>query len=335
MKKIIYYALLLFFIIIILPLLVVRGCSANTIHEYEEEKITGQESEMVRVLDTKEDKVLEMDLEQYVRGVVAAEMPADFELEALKAQAVAARTYMLGRVNGIYGSKDDVHKGANICTNPAHCQAWISKQDAYKRWSAFSAKANWDKITRAVVETKGIIIKYNNVIANPFYHSNSGGRTENIEDVWGGRSIPYLKSVESRGEEAAKEYKKTISLKEEDFVKKLEEEYGELEFEEDVFIDNIEILTFTEGGRINTLKVGNKVMKGTDIRRIFSLNSANFKIEEKKKTIYITTVGNGHGVGMSQWGANHLAKEGMDFQEILKYYYKGVELETDAAFNAE
>lgn len=335
MKKIIYYALLLFLIIIILPLLIVRGCSVNMVHEYDEEKITDQESQMVRVLYAKEDEILKMELEQYVRGVVAAEMPANFELEALKAQAVTARTYMLGRVNGIYGSKDDVHKGAHICTNPAHCQAWISKQDAYERWSVLSAKANWNKITRAVVETKGIIIKYNNVIANPFYHSNSGGRTENIEDVWGGSSVPYLKSVESKGEEAAKEYKKTITIKEEDFVKKLEDEFGELEFEEDVFIDNIEPLTFTEGGRINTIKVGNRVMKGTDIRRIFSLNSANFKIDEKKGIIYITTVGNGHGVGMSQWGANYLAKEGMDFEEIIKHYYKGVQIETCTAFNAE
>jgi stage II sporulation protein D len=330
MKKIIYYALLLLLIIIILPLLIVRGCSVNMAQDYDEEKITDQEnkeSKKIKVLDTKEDKVFEMDVEQYVRGVVAAEMPASFELEALKAQAVAARTYLLGRVNGIYGVKDDRHKDASICTDPAHCQAWISKQDAYKMWGTFSSKSNWDKITRAVVETKGCIIIYNKVIANPFYHSNSGGRTENIEDVWGGKGVPYLKSVESKGEEAAKEYKKSISIKEKNFIEKLKEEYDDLEFDKGEFIDNIETLSYTQGGRINNIRIGNKVLKGTDMRRIFSLNSTNFKIEDKNEVIYITTIGNGHGVGMSQYGANYLAKEGMDFEEILKYYYNGVEIE--------
>lgn len=333
MKNITYYALLLILIIIILPLLIVRGCSVHNIQEIEEEKITDQETETIRFFDVKENKVKEADLEQYVRGVVAAEMPVNFELEALKAQAVAARTYFWGRYKGVYKSSDNRHPDACICTDPAHCQAWKSKEEAYKAWGSLSAKSNWEKLTSAIRETKGIIITYKNAIANPFFHSNSGGRTENIEDVWGGKGVPYLKSVVSKGEEEAKVYKKTISMKEKDFIEKLNEKYSDLEFDEGDFINNIEALSFTQGGRISTIKVGNKVLKGNDIRSIFSLNSTNFKIEEKKDTIYITTIGYGHGVGMSQWGANYLAKEGMSFEEILKYYYQGVDISQLSDYN--
>ncbi len=328
MKNITYYVLLLIIIVIILPFMIVRGCSSNYIQEIEEEeeKIIDQESEKIKFFNVKTGEVQEAGLEEYIRGVLAAEMPANFQLEALKAQAVAARTYFWGRYKGIYRASEDRHDDVCICTDPTHCQAWISKEDAFKAWGALSARGNWEKITRAIRETKGIIITYNNVVANPFYHSNSGGRTENIEDVWGGKAVPYLKSVVSYGEEVASVYKKTISMKEKEFVEKLKEKYDDLEFDKKEFMDNIEPLSYTQGGRVSTIRIGNKILKGNDMRSIFSLNSTNFKIEDKKGTIYITTLGYGHGVGMSQWGANYLAKEGMDFENILKYYYTGVAL---------
>ncbi len=357
MKKFAYYALVIFLVIVVLPCIIVKGCGFGTDdvnnearesnndnsnnnssnnssnnsnnNNYDDDSNDAGETDndlKIRVYVNKEKKIVEMELEEYVKGVVAAEMPAEFEPEALKAQAVAARTYVLGRYEKIYNDEQMLHEGADICTDPAHCQAWVSKSDAMKKWSFFSSKKYWNKISDAVESTKGRIITYNDKIANPVFHSNSGGRTENAEDVWDGCVVPYLKSVVSKGEDASKEYKTTVSFKTSDFKNRLKKEYPDIKFTSSNLIKSIKILNYTEGGRVKTLQIENIKLKGTDFRRIFSLRSANFKIEGKKDSLNITTIGNGHGVGMSQWGANYLAKSGKDYEYIIKYYYLGVEL---------
>jgi stage II sporulation protein D len=328
MKKIVCYILLMIVIIILLPLLIVKGCSFEQPDTPQEHPLLEEEIK-VRVYIAPEEKTVEMELEEYLKGVVTAEMPAEFEPEALKAQAVAARTYVYGRIKKIYTPKDNSHVEADICTDPTHCQAWVSEADAKKKWGIFSANKYWKKIVKAVAETRHIIITYNDKIVNPVFHSNSGGRTENAEDVWDGSGEPYLKSVVSSGEEAYPDYQYTISIKESDFCGILREQYPEIILNEEDILNDIEILDYTEGGRVKIIKIGNVEIKGTEFRKLFSLRSANFKIEEgESDCLKITTIGYGHGVGMSQWGANNLAKNGGTYEEIIKYYYLGVDLKT-------
>lgn len=309
--------------VLILPLLIVKGCSNKVIEEPGKADLGAT----VKVYVSSENKVREMVFEEYIKGVVAAEMPAVFEPEALKAQAVAARTYAYSRIKKVYSSENQTHIDADICTEPGHCQAWISKQTAYKRWGVFAAIKNWNKIDKAVNETQNIIIIYNNTIANPVFHSNSGGMTENAEEVWAGVQVPYLRSVKSEGEDVTSEFKTIVSIEIKDFIDKLKTRNEDFKVNEKDIIKDIKVIDYTTGERVKTIKIGNVSLKGTELRKLFSLRSANFKIEKgEASSLKITTIGNGHGVGMSQWGANYLAKMGGTYEEILKYYYKGVEL---------
>ena len=331
MKKVIMYFLLMIMIIILLPMIFVGSCAEVKSAPVEEEHSIEEEhsSININVFLYNEKKTVTMPLEEYLKGVIAAEMPAEFEPDALKAQAVAARTYVYSRYRKIYSPEDKVHEGADICDNPAHCQAWTTRENAEKNWDRAMADIYWGKIEKAVQETEGLIIVYNGVVANPVFHSNSGGKTENAEDVWNGVMVPYLKSVVSLGEETTPEFRDVVIIKATDFCSKLKKEHPEFKInEKDVFKD-IKILDLTEGGRVDNIKIGNITVKGTDFRRIFSLKSANFKIDKGEgNTVKIITAGYGHGVGMSQWGANYMAKNGSSYKEILKYYYQGVEIES-------
>lgn len=325
MKKLVYYAGIMFSVIILLPLLIVKGCN------YSKEEVPEQNKpqivEKIKIYDSIRNTVMEMELEEYLKGVVAAEMPADFDLEALKAQAVAARTFTYGKLKGDYPANAGLHDGTAICTDSTHCQAWKSKEDAMKGWGFFRASANWRKIEKAVNETKGIITTYDNKIINALYHANSGGKTENCEDVWEGVAVPYLRSVTSNGENAASDFKVTLSMPANDFTTALKKKYPDIKLNDKNILSKIKILAYTSGGRVKTIKIGDITMKGTEFRTLFNLRSANFKIESSgKDNLKITTIGYGHGVGMSQWGANWLAKRGGTYDEILKYYYTGVDI---------
>ena len=174
---------------------------------------------------------------------------------------------------------------------------------------------------------------YEGKVANTLFHSNSGGKTEDSEYVWEGVSVPYLRSVTSGGEEENKDYKNTVLIKNSEAVEKLLKEYPDMKLSSSKLFSSIKILDYTPGGRVASLEVGDEQIKGTDFRRILGLKSANFKIEKAdSNTLKITVLGYGHGVGMSQWGANYLAKRGGTYDEILKYYYSGVKLTTIDSF---
>jgi stage II sporulation protein D len=350
MKRVSYYIVAMLVVIIILPMFIVKGFIP--IPEKEEnnegESITSKEKKEIDLkeislkdkdkgeYDTRifvyiksEDKVEEMAIEEYITGVVAAEMPAEFAYEALKAQAVAARTYAYGRLKGLYKNEDGYHDNADVCTDYSHCQAWISKEEAMKRWDDDNKDEYWNKIKNAVEETRGIIIMYKNIVANPLFHSNSGGKTENAEDVWDIGSVDYLKSVKSEGEEACPTFKTVKEVSAAEFCNTLGKYYPETKLNKNNIFEEIEILDQTQGDRVRTIRIKDIIIKGTDFRKIFSLPSANFSINNKNnKIVEITTLGNGHGVGMSQWGANYLAKCNKTWEEILKYYYTGIELDT-------
>ena len=290
--------------------------------KYQKSLPEGEET--VSVYIAQEDKVCDMSKSQYLKEVVSAEMPASFEPEALKAQAVAARSYLVSRQNAykISGTPES-HKGADICTDPTHCKAWISEEKRRESWGA-DADTNWDKISRAVEETKGEVITYNGEVISAVFHSTSSGKTENSKDVWGG-DRPYLVSVESYGDTLSPKYKseKEISLKE--FKKIAEENIEGVDFSKGI-VGNI---ARSDAGGILTVEIGGVAVKGTVFRKIYDLRSTNVQITIEKDAVKFDVTGFGHGVGMSQYGANYLASQGKDYKEILKTYYTGVEIEKE------
>jgi len=321
-------------IIILLPLFIVGGSGSRP--ESGSPSPGKQETakaKRIKVYINQEKKVREMDLEEYIKGVVAAEMPAEFEMEALKAQAVAARTYAYRKKVSAPAAEE--HYGADICTDSTHCQAWVSKEEAMKKWDEASASRYWDKIERAVEETRNFIITYNDNVANPVFHSNSGGKTENSEDVWEGAAEPYLRSVFSQGEDDSSQYKTEVVLKIKDFCDTLKKQYPDIKLDTKDILKNIHIVEYSEGGRVKTLRIGNIDIKGTEFRSMFGLKSTNLKIEASgNDSLKITTYGYGHGVGMSQWGANYMAKSGSRFDQIIKHYYQGVSIQTIDAYES-
>lgn len=275
----------------------------------------------IKLLHVKTNEIEELYLDEYLYGVVSAEMPANFEIEALKAQAVVARTYTIYNLR----NNKNKHDGSNICDDYTCCQAWISKQDRLEKWEEPLRQSNWNKIVQAVNATQGLIITYNNEPINAFFHSNSGGQTEITEDVWGGSGYPYLQTVSTAGEEGYSQYYSELILTKDTFVSKLKEKHNEFEIDFDD-INAINIIEYTQGNRIKIIKIGNMNFSGVEIRTIFSLKSANFEIIMDDKNVKFKVIGYGHGVGMSQTGADSMAKQGSGFEEIIKHFYTGVEI---------
>ena len=275
----------------------------------------------IKLLHTKTNTIEEKALDEYLYGVVSAEMPVDFELEALKAQAIVARTYTIYKIT----ENQSKHGDAHICDNSACCQAWISKEDRLARWEPEKGNENWNKIVSAVEQTKGKIITYEGKPINAFFHSNSGGATESPINVWGGSGYPYLQTVETSGEDAYTQYSSELEISKDEFIAKMKEKYADfnINFDEE---NCIQVIEYTSGGRIKTVKIGNKNLSGVEVRTIFGLRSANFVVELLDK-IKFTVTGYGHGVGMSQTGADSLAKQGYSCEDIIKHFYSGVCIE--------
>ena len=249
-------------------------------------------------------------------------MPADFEEEALKAQAVAARTYLYSHIaEKDKGNIAESHNGAAICTDSTHCQAYISEDKRRESWGA-GAEENWNKISTAVDETTGQIMTYNDEIISAVFHSTSSGITESAVDVWGA-DVPYLQSVASTGDEESPKYHSELTLSEQEFKNIAEEKIDGVDWNNGL-VSNI---NRSNAGGIVTLDVGGVNIKGTEFRNIFSLRSANVEISQENGNIKMSVKGFGHGVGMSQYGADYLARQGKTYEEILKTYYTGVEIE--------
>lgn len=314
------YKLLFYAFLILIPVLVL----ACNVSKKAIDKNNYINQDKIKVYIKSKDEVVTMNMEDYIKGVVAAEMPAEFESEALKAQAIAARTYTIMHKNKYPGLNE--HKGGDICTDATHCQAYRSIEDLKTVWGNNNYSKYYTKISKSVTDTEGIVLVYNKELINPLFHSTSGGRTENSEDVFI-ESLPYLRSVVSPGEESAPRFRGNISLSFNDFKKAL------LKIEPSLKLNNkqgsIKIIEKTQSGRVKRIQIGNKIFNGKDIRNVFSLNSTNFNIKLNKNYILIETIGYGHGVGMSQFGANYLASIGKNYIDILKYYYRGVELENN------
>lgn len=297
-------------VLLILPLTFVKF--------YKTEKRGTENEKNIKVYDVKKDRLLNIELDEYITNVLAAEMPASFCEEALKAQAVCARTYALRKVNS--GAKE--HKGGDVCTDFAHCQAYYDNETMKEKWGK-DYEFNLKKIKKCVAETSGEVITYNGEYAISVFHSCSNGKTENAKDVWGG-DYPYLVSVDSVGDFDNKDYSSIFTIKKDEFVGKINSVIeNKISSDDELKIGEFKM---TEGDNVKSFMVGNSVVSGTDIRKLFSLKSTAFTIEPKGDEIIFSVYGNGHGVGMSQYGANGMANDGAKYDKILKYYYPGVEL---------
>lgn len=247
--------------------------------------------------------IIQIALEDYIIGVVGAEMPASFQIEALKSQAVAARTYALKKINaGITLSDTDSHQ--RYKDNNELKQVWGKDFDIY-----------YNKIKSAVQATKGQVITYQGNYIDAVYHSTSNGKTEDAKAVWG-NSVPYLVSVDSPWDKDASSYLRTVSISEATILST----FG--------VIGNIEVISYTNSNRIASLKIGEKTISGVQFRNSLGLRSTDFDISYENGSYIITTRGYGHGVGMSQYGANGMAKEGYSYRQILSHYYQGTTLTT-------
>ena len=300
MKKLIIVTLL----VIIIPFLFVKiFVQTDTI------KFKYITNNTIRVKDEKTNKITTLPFEEYIKGVVAGEMPATFELEALKAQAVASRSYAMYQMTATKDKDYDV-------TNTTQNQVYLTDEELKTNWKdEYNQKMN--KIKTAIQETTGEYLTYNGQIVNAMFFSTSTGKTENSEEVFVS-ALPYLRSVDSKWDEESPAFTDTYTFDLKDFYTKLNLPYNEKL--------NIEITEKTSTGRIKKLKINNQELNGRDIATKLSLRSNYFEIIQNENKITINTKGFGHGVGMSQYGANGMAKEGYKYDQILKHYYQNTEI---------
>ena len=271
----------------------------------------------VRVLDA--GIVMGMPLQEYLTGVVRAEMPASFEQEALCAQAVAARTYTLYKMRD--GGK---HPDADICTNPACCQAYCSAAQTADGGGT-AASQNEEKIRKAVTSTDGQIMVYNGEPILAVFHSAAPGQTRRAGDVWS-TEVPYLQSVSSPEDGGSiPDYYSCVEVMQQTFCEVFKQAHPEADFtgRPEGWITGVT----TAGGCVNMVVVGGVAVRGVELRQLYGLRSAAFEAEARDGKIIFYVTGYGHGVGMSQYGANEMAKKGADWQTILLHYYTGISIE--------
>ena len=265
-------------------------------------------------------RVETMAMDDYLWGVVAAEMPAAFESEALKAQAVAARTYTLTKLE----RTTDAHPEADLCTDVNCCQAYRTKEDAAASWGE-NAQMYTDKIAAAVADTDGVAVLYEGKPIQAVFFSSADGRTVDAVEVWG-NSVPYLTGVDSPEGEEVPNYHSTVTLTAEEFRTAFLAQYpgADLSGDPSGWFSNT---VSNSAGGVSSMDVGGVTVSGQDLRTLFSLRSTSFTVSAGAEGVIFSVTGYGHGVGMSQYGANAMAQEGKSYEEILKWYYTGVEVE--------
>lgn len=264
----------------------------------------GDEQEMtIRVLH--EGRIINLDLDDYVCAVLMAEMPASFESEALKAQAVAIRTYTLRKIHGT-----QKHPDADICTNNDCCQAYKSLENSENTESG-------RKVRTAVLDTIGQVLLYDHELIDATYFSSSGGRTESAVAVWG-MNVPYLQAKDSP-EEDAKYYRDQVSFDESEIL-------SLLGFSNSIRDFTYKDITYTDGYGVDTINICGTMFTGIELRHLLNLRSTAFDIKIAGDTITFITRGYGHRVGLSQYGAQSMAQKGNNYQQILAYYYPDTEL---------
>lgn len=321
LKKFLLFAVFIAFCFLV-PCFFMNFKTINISKVEEKAEYSGDENssminkEKIKLLLTESNQVIELSFDDYIKGVLLGEVPITYEIEALKSQAIVARTYTLYKLK----NNPSAHDNADMCDNINCCQAYKTKEYAFASWNDEDEKARWAKLENAVDETKNMVITYSGEIIEAFFHAHSGGKTENVKYVWSGIEMPYLKSVDSNEGYA---YTDSKSFTKEEFYELIKNEVPNYNIKN----SKIEIIDYTGSGRVNTLKIDDIEIKATKLRSMLNIRSTNFRIEEKDNTITFYTVGYGHGVGLSQEGANQMALQGSSANDIIKHYYTGVEVE--------
>lgn len=314
MLKVVYKCILLVIIFLLSLLLWIHTTSNQRSLQNEKKSKIENDTNKKQKKDTSEQDanvtvtrqdgtVLKLDMEQYLRGVVGSEMPASFEMEALKAQAVAARTFVMKREFRV----DDTTRTQVYNDDEQMRNIWGKNYDTYSK-----------RINIAVEETKGQYLTYKGNIISAVFFSGSSGKTANAEEYWENK-IPYLRSVDSHWDKKEKGYEQQVSFSEDEFAKKLG-------FKQK--IQQLGAPQYYASGYVNSITIDNIKFSGRKFRELLNLRSSSFQIKKEKQRIVITTKGYGHGIGMSQYGAQGMALEGSSYQDILKHYYTGVKIET-------
>ncbi len=315
--------LLLFVTCVVMPVLIVRGCSFYAAPKTTEDPSGGP---YVQLRRTSTGQVEKLPLEQYVKGVVAAEMPAAFHIEALKAQAILARTYIVTRMRAFGGQGDPDHSTADISDDPARGQAWLDEASLKARWGVLQYPTYWSKIEEAVKATAGLIAVYNGDPIQAAYHSTCGGRTEASGNVWQ-YDVPYLQPVTCRWDGHSPRLAQQTTFTWAQLEEKLGNQAGALAVAASSGKTNlIQVLSQTDGGRAASVRVGDMTATGVRLRTALGLPSAQFTVSQNSKSVTFATRGYGHGVGMCQYGADGMGKEGYRYAEIISHYMPGVTL---------
>lgn len=266
-------------------------------------------------------KIVTMGLEDYVYGVLSAEMPASFAPEALKAQAVAARTFAVHKI--MYGGCSK-YPGADVCDRSDNCQAYCSENERKEKWKDKYGEYT-AKLKQAVADTEGKIITYDGDPILVLYHSSSAGYTEDVENVYS-KALPYLRGVPSLDDGSVTELEVKEEYDRKWFSNTVNKAYPKAKLASNTLEKQVSVTSRYTSGRVETIKLGGVSISGVDFRRLLDLRSANIKLSYNKYSVIVTTEGFGHGVGMSQYGAEAMALEGSDFIDILTYYYTGVKI---------
>ncbi len=289
----------------------------------ESPTITPVNDNIIKVLDFTSGQVYELDMRDYVTGAVLAEMPASYHKEALKAQAVAARTYAVRQREKQKLNPDELLMGADISNDSTKFQAYFTPEQA-KAFYGESYDEYYKIVSDAVEATDGEVLVYGGEPIVAAFHSTSGGTTESAEIIWGS-PIEYLVPVESIEDKSSPVYYDEKSFTKDELSDCIKESYPNADFSNEPE-KWLAIGERSESGTVIELTAGGEILSGTSFRQMFALRSANFTIEYEDGVFTIATKGNGHGVGMSQYGANAMANEGASYKEILLHYYTGAEI---------
>lgn len=319
MRTIVAAALLCLVIALMLPLLFAGGGQAEPAPSAEPESAAGGLDSELSFTVLTADGVETVTMSDWLPGVVAGEMPALFEEEALKAQAVAARTYIMYSM----GREKPAHPEADVCDDPACCKAHSTDEELREKWGE-SYEENMARVLEAVRSTDGEYMSYGGEVIQAVFHSSSAGRTEDSAAIW--QAEPYLVSVESpETAEDVPNYVTSVTVSPEDFREAVLTVHPEAEFGEDPAFW-LGAAVRDASGRVESVDIGGTQVPGTELRTLFQLRSTAFTLDYTAEGFLFTVTGYGHGVGMSQYGANVMAEDGADYEEILTHYYPGAEL---------
>ncbi len=314
-----YYLIALFLVLLFVPYAVVLIFSVKNNEKLKNDVGIPE----ILVYRNETGKVEKLNCYDYLCATVAGEMQANFHKEALKSQAIASFTYMINKMNYVNENPDtDVgHKGAYVCDDSTHCMAYMDKETARKKWGDAFFDKYYSNIEESVSAVLGKVITYNDKPINAVFHSMSCGVTQSAKEVWGS-DVEYLVSIQSEKDRLAKDFETTVVFSKKDFTNIFETNLG-VSFSKspDCFLGEI---IKTESGLVKQITVSDTVYAGTYIRKFLNLRSACFDAKAEGENVIFTVYGYGHGVGLSQNGANEMAKQGYNYEEILKHYYSGV-----------